>query len=91
MVTFAFDAIGLLVGIASTVWVARSLRTSRGGSAGLPLLGFQLLALGGVAIATAVGAPPDDLQQAIQQLCGRIGLELLLLGALHRAILGVAP
>jgi hypothetical protein len=88
----------LLISIALTVWVARTL--VRNGRVFLvdsflgnePLadsvnhllaVGFYLVNIGYVALALKYGDKPIDLAQAIETLSTKVGLVLLVLGAMH--------
>jgi hypothetical protein len=88
----------LLISIALTIWVARTL--VRNGRIFLvdsflgnePLadsvnhllaVGFYLVNVGFVALALKYGEKPLDLAQAIETLSTKIGLVLLVLGAMH--------
>jgi hypothetical protein len=88
----------LLVSAAVTIWVAHTLH-SRGrlflvknfhGDAHLAdsindllVVGFYLLNFGYVAVALKYGTKPVDLQGAIEFLATKIGLVLVILGAMH--------
>jgi hypothetical protein len=88
----------LLISIALTVWVARTL--VRNGRIFLvdsflgnePLadsvnhllaVGFYLVNIGYVALALKYGDKPIDLAQSIETLSTKVGLVLLVLGAMH--------
>src|SRR5689334_23734106 len=88
----------LLISVALTVWVARTL--VRNGRIFLvdsflgnePLadsvnhllaVGFYLVNIGYVALALKYGDKPVDLAQAIETLSTKVGLVLLVLGAMH--------
>ena len=88
----------LLVSIAVTVWVARTL--SRAGRVFLVdaflgnrelaesvnhllVVGFYLVNMGFVALALKHGAKPSDLPGAIEALSTKVGLVLLVLGGMH--------
>lgn len=88
----------VLVSALVTIWVARTLH-SRGrvflvknfhGDAALAdsvndllVVGFYLLNFGYVALALKYGQKPVDLQGAIEFLATKIGLVLVILGAMH--------
>jgi hypothetical protein len=88
----------LLISIALTIWVARTL--VRNGRVFLvdtflgnePLadsvnrllaVGFYLVNIGYVSLALKYGEKPVDLAQAIETLSTKVGLVLLVLGAMH--------
>ncbi|MFU8871048.1 hypothetical protein [Micromonospora sp. SL4-19] len=87
----------LAVSIGLTVWVARAL--SRNGLVfledvfsdkrlanavnSLLVVGFYLLNLGYVTVAMKEAAPVDTTSQALEELSMKVGLVLLVLGALH--------
>lgn len=91
-------AIYLLVSIAMTVWVARTLHKngriflvdSFGGNAPLAdsvnhllVVGFYLINIGYVSLALREYARPGDVAAAIELLSRKIGWVLLVLGAMH--------
>ncbi len=88
----------LLLSLAVTIWVARTLSTNGrrflidgfGGDEALAdsvnhllVVGFYLVNLGFVCLALRYGAKPVDLQTAIEFLTTKIGLVLLVLGVMH--------
>jgi hypothetical protein len=88
----------LTVSIALTVWVARTLvkngriflvdsflgNDSLADSVNhLLAVGFYLINVGYIALALRYGEKPVDLAQAIESLSTKIGLVLLVLGAMH--------
>src|SRR5689334_20072806 len=88
----------LLVSIALTVWVARTLhrngriflvdafngREALADSVNhLLVVGFYLINIGYVALALKTSQKPYDMQTAIELLSGKIGVVLLVLGAMH--------
>jgi hypothetical protein len=88
----------LLVSIAITIWVARTLHRngrvflvdSFGGNEPLAdsvnhllVVGFYLINIGAVALALKYGNPADSVQGAIEYLSTKIGLVLVILGAMH--------
>ena len=94
----------LIISVALTVWVARTLH--RNGRAflldcfhghteladsvnQLLVVGFYLINLGFVALALRLGVSAAILQEAIENLSTKIGLVLLVLGLMHFFNLGV--
>jgi hypothetical protein len=88
----------LALSIGLTVWVARTLsRSGRvflidafGGNTDLAdainhllVVGFYLINIGYVALALKYGARPSDLSTAIEALSTKVGVVLLVLGAMH--------
>jgi len=88
----------LVISLALTVWVARTLHRngriflveSFHGNQELAdsvnhllVVGFYLMNIGYVALALRYGAGAHDAQQALEQLSTKIGLVLLVLGAMH--------
>ena len=88
----------LAASVALTVWVARTLHDNGrvflvdafGGNAGLAdsvnhllVVGFYLVNIGYVALALKYGAKPFDVRTAIEFFSTKIGLVLLVLGAMH--------
>jgi sterol desaturase/sphingolipid hydroxylase (fatty acid hydroxylase superfamily) len=91
-------AVYLLLSVAVTIWVARTLHRSGrvllvqafpGNSEladsinRLLVVGFYLLNLGYVALALATTGSPADARQAIELVSGKLGVVLLVLGGLH--------
>lgn len=91
-------AVYLVVSIAMTVWVARTLHKngriflvdSFGGNAPLAdsvnhllVVGFYLINIGYVSLALREHARPSDVAAAIELLSRKIGWVLLVLGAMH--------
>lgn len=91
-------AIYLLLSIALTVWVARTLH--RNGRIFLVdafhgneqmadsvnhllVVGFYLINVGFVSVALKYGTPPLNVQQAFEYLGTKVGLVLLVLGGMH--------
>ena len=96
----AYLAISVLV----TIWVARTLhrsgrlflvQTFHGDQSladsvnDLLVVGFYLLNFGYVALALRFGGRPADLQGAIEILATKIGIVLIVLGAMHFANLAI--
>jgi hypothetical protein len=96
----AYLAISVLV----TIWVARTLhrsgrlflvQTFHGDQSladsvnDLLVVGFYLLNFGYVALALRFGGRPVDLQGAIEILATKIGIVLIVLGAMHFANLAI--
>jgi hypothetical protein len=88
----------LLISIVVTVWVARTLvangriflvdsfleNESLADSVNRLLeVGFYLVNVGYVALALKYGSKPQDLAQSIETLSTKVGLVLLVLGAMH--------
>ena len=98
MTTPVAYSIYLLISIITTVWVARTLY-NRGriflvdamhGNEDLAdsvnsllVVGFYLINFGYVLLALKYGRPPEELSGAIETLATKIGLVLLILGAMH--------
>ena len=91
-------AIYLVVSIALTVWVARTL--SKNGivflidcfghdevlarsTNHLLVVGFYLVNLGWILLTLRFGSAPDSIAEAIQFLSSKIGLVVVVLGAMH--------
>jgi len=96
--TVCLYLIYLAISIALTVWVAQTLHKNgriflvdvfHGNEAmadsvnHLLLVGFYLVNLGYVTLALKTEAPPLDTQQIIENLSGKIGVVLLVLGGMH--------
>lgn len=88
----------LLISIAMTIWVARTLHKngrvflvdSLSGNETLAdsvnhllVVGFYLINIGYVTLALRYGDKPTSIQEAIEFLSTKIGLVLLVLGAMH--------
>jgi hypothetical protein len=88
----------LVLSVALTVWVARTLHTNgriflvdvfsgderiADSVNHLLVVGFYLINVGYVALALKSARPPVTLQAAIEELSSKIGLVLLVLGAMH--------
>lgn len=88
----------LTISIALTIWVARTLvkngrvflvdsflgnETLADSVNHLLAVGFYLVNIGYVALALKYGEKPSDLPQAIETLSTKVGLVLLVLGAMH--------
>jgi hypothetical protein len=88
----------LLVSVALTVWVARTLHKNgrvflveafRGNEPladsvnHLLVVGFYLINIGYVALALKYGSKPDDVQTAIEFFSTKIGWVLMVLGFMH--------
>jgi hypothetical protein len=88
----------LLISVALTVWVARTLHQNgriflvdvfNGNERiadsvnHLLVVGFYLINIGYVALALKTAHPPATLQAAIEELSTKIGLVLLVLGGMH--------
>jgi len=88
----------IAISIALTVWVARTLSSNGrvflvdafGGNAELAdsvnhmlVVGFYLVNMGYVTLALRHGAKPGSVQESIEFLSTKIGLVLLVLGAMH--------
>jgi hypothetical protein len=91
-------ALYLLITLAITVWVARTL--SRNGEVfliecfghdsqlarstnHLLVVGFYLVNIGFITLTLSLGAEPQTLPQAIRFLSGKVGLAVIVLGAMH--------
>ena len=88
----------LLVSIGLTIWVARTLHkngrvflvdafhgneTMADSVNHLLVVGFYLINVGFVTLALKYGTPPTTVQECIEYLATKIGLVLLVLGAMH--------
>jgi len=88
----------LAVSILLTVWVAQTLHKNGriflvdcfGGNEPMAdsvnhllLVGFYLINFGYVTLALKTDTPPADTQQVIENLSGKIGIVLLVLGGMH--------
>ncbi len=88
----------LVVSIALTVWVARTLHHNGRvflvdafrGNEGLAdsvnhllVVGFYLINIGYVTLALKYGAKPGDVREAIEFLSTKVGLVLVVLGGMH--------
>lgn len=88
----------LVISIAMTIWVARTLHKnghiflvdSLGGNEALAssvnhllVVGFYLINIGYVTLALRYGDKPTSIQTAIEFLSTKVGLVLLVLGAMH--------
>jgi hypothetical protein len=88
----------LAIGLAVTIWVARTLQRNGRvflldafqGNAELAasvnhllVVGFYLVNIGYVTLALRTGASLDSAREAIELVCGKIGLVLLVLGVMH--------
>ena len=88
----------LAISVALTVWVARTLHKngriflvdSFHGNEGLAdsvnhllVVGFYLINMGYVTLALKLGTKPGSTQEAIEFLSTKVGLVLLVLGAMH--------
>jgi hypothetical protein len=88
----------LLISIALTVWVARTLSTNgrvflvdsfanderlADSVNHLLVVGFYLINMGYVTLALQLGEKPSSMQEAIEFLSTKVGLVLLVLGAMH--------
>jgi len=91
-------AVYLAASLAVTIWVARSLHRSGRvflvdafhGNAEIAdsvnhllVVGFYLINIGWVTLTLATGNNPNTARQAIELVSGKIGLVLLVLGAVH--------
>ena len=91
-------ALYLLITIAITVWVARTL--SRNGEVFLVqcfghnaevarstnhllVVGFYLVNIGFITLTLSIGAEPTTIPQAIRFLSGKVGLAVVVLGVMH--------
>lgn len=98
MITIVSYGIYLSLSVALTVWVAQTLyRNGRvflidavHGNEKLAdsvnhllVVGFYLVNIGFVSLALRHGAKPENVQQAIEILSGKIGTVLLILGVMH--------
>lgn len=97
-------AVYLTISLAVTIWVARTLHrngrvflidafhgnTDLAGSVNhLLVVGFYLVNIGYVTLAMRTGATPGSAREAIELVCDKIGLVLLVLGLMHFFNLGV--
>ncbi len=88
----------LIISIALTVWVARTLRKNGRiflvdcfhGNEGLAdsvnhllVVGFYLINVGFVTLALRFGVLAGDMKEALESLSTKVGLVLLVLGAMH--------
>src|SRR5476651_1129842 len=88
----------LVISILLTVWVARTLHNNGriflvdcfGGNEPMAdsvnhllVVGFYLINFGYVTLALKTDAPPADTQQVIENLSGKVGVVLLVLGGMH--------
>lgn len=88
----------IVISVALTVWVARTLSKNGilflidafGGNERLAnsvnhllVVGFYLINIGYVTLALKYGDKPNSLQQAIEFLSTKVGMVLLVLGAMH--------
>jgi hypothetical protein len=88
----------LAISVALTVWVARTLHRngriflvdSFHGNEPLAdsvnhllVVGFYLINIGYVALALKYGSKPTDLKEALEALSTKVGLVLMVLGAMH--------
>jgi len=88
----------LLISIALTIWVARTLHKNgriflvdsfHGNEAladsvnHLLVVGFYLINVGYVALALKYGVKPSDVQTALEALSTKVGLVLVVLGVMH--------
>lgn len=98
MLIIATYVVYLAISVAMTVWVARTLSTngriflvdSFGGNEPLAdsvnhllVVGFYLINVGYVALALKYGDKPLDLQGAVEFLSTKVGLVIVVLGAMH--------
>jgi hypothetical protein len=91
-------ALYLLITIAITIWVARTL--SRNGEVFLVqcfghnaevarstnhllVVGFYLVNIGFITLTLSIGAEPTTLPEAIRFLSGKVGLAVVVLGGMH--------
>ena len=97
MATLAY-ALYLLIAVAFTVWVARTLSGNgevflvecfghdevlAKSTNHLLVVGFYLMNLGFIMLALQFGEPPATLDQAVIFLSSKVGLAVLVLGAMH--------
>jgi hypothetical protein len=97
MATLAY-ALYLLIAVAFTVWVARTLSGNgevfliecfghdevlAKSTNHLLVVGFYLMNLGFIMLALQFGEPPATVQQAVIFLSSKVGLAVLVLGAMH--------
>jgi hypothetical protein len=97
IVTYSYG-VYLVVSVALTVWVARTLHKNGriflveafGGNEAvadsvnhLLIVGFYLINIGYVTMALKYGDKPTDMQEAVEFLSTKIGLVLLILGGMH--------
>ncbi len=91
-------ALYLLITIAITIWVARTLSKNGevfliqcfGHNAELAkstnhllVVGFYLVNIGFITLTLAIGAEPTTLTEAIRFLSGKVGLAVMVLGGMH--------
>ncbi len=91
-------AVYLMISIALTIWVARTLFKNgriflvdvfHGNEAladsvnHLLVVGFYLINFGYVSLALKIDTPVDDARQSIEALASKVGLVLLVLGGMH--------
>jgi hypothetical protein len=91
-------ALYLLITIALTIWVARTLSTNGivfliecfGQNAQLAkstnhllVVGFYLVNIGFITLTLSLGAEPTTIPEAIRFLSSKVGLAVLVLGAMH--------
>lgn len=91
-------ALYLAISIGLTVWVARTLSKNgevfltdcfghdevlARSTNHLLVVGFYLVNLGFILLALRFGTPPDNLPDAIRFLSSKVGLAVLVLGAMH--------
>ena len=97
MVELAY-ALYLLISIAMTIWVARTLSTNGevfliqcfGHNAELArstnhllVVGFYLVNIGFITLTLSTGSEPQTWPQMIRFLSGKVGLAVIVLGAMH--------
>ena len=88
----------LLISVALTVWVARTLHKNgriflvdsflgneplADSVNHLLVVGFYLVNIGFVTLAVTYGTRPNDLPELLEAVCGKEGVVLLILGAMH--------
>ena len=96
--TASYHLIYLLISITVTIWVARTLHKngriflvdSFHGNERLAdsvnhllVVGFYLINIGFVTLAVTYGTRPNDLPELLEAVCGKEGVVLLILGAMH--------
>jgi len=94
----------LALSLAATIWVARTLHRNGSvflievfhGNTALAasvnhvlVVGFYLVNIGYVTLAMRTAATPDSAREAIELVCDKIGLVLLVLGVMHFFNLGL--
>jgi hypothetical protein len=94
----------LTISLAATFWVAHTLHrngrvfladafhgnTELANSVNhLLVVGFYLVNIGYVTLAMRTGATPGSVREAIELVCGKVGLVLLVLGVMHFFNLGI--